>query len=201
MHNNVRKRNVPAPAPAQQKNNNPNLLFYSKRCNTCVNLLSIMQNDKLLDYFRLICVDNTQIPPNIKIVPTLIVSNIAKPLVAKEIFDWINQIKYINKQKETDSQRPTDDQPAGFQLSEMSSISDFYAHTDIDEPMRQSYLSCENFNKAEPIITFPEHNAKFNRNMHKSKTDELINNRHEQESVLNKIIRENQERILREAHK
>lgn len=226
MYNNVRKRNVPQQhsvqsqqniprqqltqsqqnipqhqsVQSQQNNHSENIIFYSKKCQTCINLLTNMRVENLLDYFSLVCVDNEPFPKNIKIVPTMIVASIAKPLIAKEIFDWIDQIKYINKQKEMDSKKSNENDLLGFHSFEMSSISDSYAHTDIDEPMTQSYLPCDKFHKADAIITFPEHNAKLNKNLLKLKTDELINNRTEEVNIFSKMLKDKNDKLLREVY-
>lgn len=191
MNNNYQKINGSQIVKQHEKNN---LLFYSRKCNTCVNLLNIMKNENLINYFELICVDNTIIPKDITIVPTMIVTSIAKPLVAKDIFDWINQIKYINKKKQDENGSTG---PFGYNSQEMSSLSDFYAYTDLDKPMEQSYISCDG--KIDAIPTIPETNIKINKNAHKYQADELIMLRKEQENELKKIIKENQEMIKKQS--
>lgn len=79
-------------------NDTPNMLFYSRNCKTCNDLFTVLKNENMLSYLKLVCVDNIldKIPSNITVVPTLMLTNINKPLVCKEIFEWINAVKSFN---------------------------------------------------------------------------------------------------------
>ena len=78
-----------------------NVLFYSSNCNTCKNLLLLLKNEELIHTFKLVCVDDKldKIPVQIDRVPTMIITNISKPLVAQETFKWIEQIKFIKQEQ------------------------------------------------------------------------------------------------------
>ena len=82
-------------------NSGINIIFYSKICNVCAQLLKILHNENMLGIFKLICVDDKidTLPKSIKVVPTMIVSSINKPLEGKEIFEWINSRKFVKSQK------------------------------------------------------------------------------------------------------
>ena len=37
---------------------NQNILFYSNNCNTCKSLIKLLENEKLLQHFCTVCVDD-----------------------------------------------------------------------------------------------------------------------------------------------
>lgn len=77
------------------------MLFYSRNCNMCRNLFLLLKSENMLGLFKLICVDGilNKIPPSITKVPTLIMSNMTKPLIAEEIFVWIQATKTFKNKK------------------------------------------------------------------------------------------------------
>src|SRR5690606_31326418 len=79
---------------------NPNILFYSQKCPYSQELIKLLNNENLLNMFQLFCVDNNinKIPQQIKVVPTLIVSNIPKPLPSNEAFEWVKKMRFIRNQ-------------------------------------------------------------------------------------------------------
>ena len=74
--------------------NKPNIVFYSKNCNASKNLLMIMKNINILNNFILYCIEDKKVPNGIKIVPTLLVSSINKPLEGVNAFKWVENIKF-----------------------------------------------------------------------------------------------------------
>jgi hypothetical protein len=143
-----------------------NLLFWSRKCEMCVNLLKILQAENLINNFKLICVDDNldKIPKNITRVPTMIVSGIPELLVAKQIFDWIQKVKFIRNQninKQIIQQNLTqinnnnNNGPVGFKSAEMGSISDSFAYKDIDKALPQNYFGIGEEDK-NVIFTAPE---------------------------------------------
>ena len=140
-------------------NANCNILFYSQQCQYCYQLLNLMKAENLLCYFEMFCIDNkpmSQIPPNIKTVPTMIVKNINKPLVAQETFDYINSLKQIKNQKMMElKQQMKSRDPHGYSHSEMSVLSDPFAYHDNDNAMKQNYFGI-NEDKKNAIFTAPE---------------------------------------------
>lgn len=75
------------------------ILFYSRNCRACQQLINMMSSENMLPYFELFCIDNNNvIPPQITTVPTMIIYNIKKMLVAEETFKWLQQFKYIRQQ-------------------------------------------------------------------------------------------------------
>ena len=74
-----------------------NVIFYSKKCKDCNNLLTLLQNEGMLGNFVLFCVDGRlrEVPTHVTVVPTMIISSVNKPLIGKETFEWINKMKFF----------------------------------------------------------------------------------------------------------
>jgi hypothetical protein len=128
--------------------NNINVLLYSRQCPSCKNLLTILQNEKLLQYFKLECVDDTldKYPRNL-IVPTMLVVNVNRPLMGQETFEWVNQMKFIKQQNIAEMNKKIIQQntnirkgPIGYDSDIMGGISDKFAFTKIDEPLPHTYF-------------------------------------------------------------
>lgn len=151
-----------------------NILFYSHKCDTSKNLLLLLKNENLLGYFKLICVDDKldKLPPQITIVPTMIVANINKPLVVQEAFEWVKQIKFLRQQQVMDINKKIIQQndilvnnkkgPIGYDNEIMAGISDKFAFTKIDNPLPHSYFNLGEEDK-NAIFTAPEQN-RINKN-------------------------------------
>ena len=68
------------------------ILIFSKKCQSCANLIVILRNMNLLLNFEMVCLEdliaqNRQLPPNIKTVPALIMPEINSVLQGKETFE------------------------------------------------------------------------------------------------------------------
>lgn len=78
---------------------NINIFFYSSNCKYCYNLMKILKNINLLKNFKLIKTDNNKnLPPQIKVVPTLIIAGYSKLLECEDAFKWVNNINNIKKE-------------------------------------------------------------------------------------------------------
>jgi hypothetical protein len=153
-------------------NNGINLVFYSRTCTTCQNLLKILQTENLLHYFRLYCIDDKldKLPINIEIVPTIIVANIGRPLVAKEAFEWVQYAKFTNTQTNSPIKNTTNRSSyLAWNKNEMDGISDGYAYKDVDSGFVHSYQGTKDDNNI--IFTAPETGK-----MNKNDQDKLIKN-------------------------
>ena len=74
-----------------------NILFYSNYCDYCQKLIDLINSKKIINAFKLICIDNNfDIPKNIKQVPTLLIEEIGRPLEGKYVFEWILNKDYFN---------------------------------------------------------------------------------------------------------
>jgi hypothetical protein len=85
--------------------NNPNLLFYSKKCKTCELFINTCHNNGVLKYLKLVCIDDNvgaYSAKGLKIVPTLIVQGNNTPIEGKNVFSWLenllNTIKINNNE-------------------------------------------------------------------------------------------------------
>jgi hypothetical protein len=73
------------------------ILFYSDECKFSLKLLEYIKNNNLIDFFKLVNIDLLDIiPENIKIVPTIIDSNIEAPLDGKKAFEYVVNHKFFN---------------------------------------------------------------------------------------------------------
>ena len=73
------------------------ILFFSKTCNFCLKLLEYINKNNLEEYFKNICIDDTNnIPKNIHLVPTIIDTDIQAPLEGKKAFEYVINQKYFN---------------------------------------------------------------------------------------------------------
>jgi hypothetical protein len=183
----------------QNQQNIVNLFFYSMKCPTCLNLIQILKNENILNYFKPICVDGNldKIPKNITRVPTLIVSNIPKPLVAEEAFKWVQNIKFLRSQKLQEQNKFISNQkpngPNPFLNNEMSGISDTFAYTNIDAPQPKSFFGYGDEDK-HIIFTAPEQH-KINMNEQRQKINEETKKRQNQEKEINKLMEETRNKI------
>jgi hypothetical protein len=73
------------------------ILFYSDECKFSSKLLEYINNNNLIDFFKLVNIDLLDtIPENINIVPTIIDSNIEAPLEGKKAFEYVINHKFFN---------------------------------------------------------------------------------------------------------
>jgi hypothetical protein len=73
------------------------VIFYSKKCEYSTKMLSFLEKYNLTNNFKLIDIDNnSNIPKEITVVPTIIDSEINKPLESKEAFEYLLNLKYFN---------------------------------------------------------------------------------------------------------
>lgn len=172
-----------------------NILFYSRECNACRNLLKILKNENLLSYFKLFCVDDRldEVPKQITIVPTMIVSNINKPLVAQEAFEWVQKIKFIRQQQQQQFSIKNDQinqEPIGYIPLEMDGISDQFAYSKIDRPLVHNYFQIGD-EKKHVIYTAPEQ-YKISKDEQLNRIKDIEKKRAQQEMEYSKIMKEQQ---------
>ena len=137
---------------------NINLLFYSRKCQTSVALIQLMNNEKLLQFFKLICVDQNlyRLPKELKVVPTLVIHEKDGPKFyeVQNAFKWVEGVKFLRQQHVNElgkrnsymnmvkSQITQSESNGihGFNNQEMTGISDTYAFPDIDTDQAHSYF-------------------------------------------------------------
>lgn len=171
--------------------NSKNTLFYSKKCKTCQILINILKNENLIHHFNPFCVDGkiNQIPPQITVVPTMIVKDINKILVGEETFKWVDRVKFLKKNKKivSDNESTSDnlDGPKPFsELEHGNNISDSYAYKSkkIDIAMPHSYFEVGTENQNE-IYTAPwdKNASKIDKNKQIEHIEKIVKLREKQD--------------------
>ena len=71
------------------------VLFYSDNCQFCKEILKKLDESKLKDEIKIVCIDNTEFP-QVKIVPTIIDSNYKEILEGKKAFDYLKNKDFFD---------------------------------------------------------------------------------------------------------
>jgi hypothetical protein len=166
-----------------------NLLFYSQKCKDSQDLINLLDHEKLLNKFKMICVDNNrQIPAQIQRTPTLIVNGIPKPLVANEAFKWVETMKSFRQiQQQTlahqnqqilkqNMQRLTQQRkgPSEFDQKGMNSgLSDTFADVEKDTCLPHTYVPVGSTGQL--IFTAPEEKKPEDKSVEQKKRIEEMN--------------------------
>ena len=171
-----------------------------------MDLLNMMNKYGILRHFILKCVDDMEVlPKGLERVPTLIVSDIDKPLIAKDAVLWFNKMRSIFATQQSDSQnkhimynimKNNQEQlqgPKGYTETEYNGISDAFAYTDVDMAQPKSF--CTPDNDTDIIYTPPEDSkvslADQNR-LYKTLNDE----RRQEESAYSELMKKKQIDII-----
>lgn len=139
---------VPHQQLQPQQQLGPNLLFYGENCPASKQLMDTMRNVQLLQYFKLICVNEhlASLPETIKEVPTLVIPSMHKILGTKESFMWVHNVIAQRRQMMMEQQANTskniqqyvikqslshlaNGSPLAFVPTEMAGFSDNFAYT------------------------------------------------------------------------
>lgn len=171
-----------------------NILFFSNNCEGSKQLLSMLQSEKMVRYFHLVCTDNNpKIPPQIKVTPTIIIRGVPTPYVAGDAFAWFARVKQwkmnMMMQKMNTAQQQylqsinnnlvtTDPNLLGFSETEMNGMSDIFSFfsknmaQECQDAFPQSFFTCNNLGN-ENIFTPPLEDGSYKINLHgKYKIDE-----------------------------
>lgn len=175
-------------------------LFYSKNCKYCLNLMTLMSNDKMLHMFDAKCVDDmtdvqlTQI--GLQGVPTLVIVNNKtgfKQIFEKnEAFNWLQSIRLnrrqnIIKQTEnsskliqvTELKKNIKDGLFDYRQNELEGISDSYAYwkddlaQDVDAPQPKTFLPYK-ADEQYTIMTIPEDQQMKNNKLKSDEQSQLV---------------------------
>lgn len=156
-----------------------NIFFFSSNCKYCYSLMKMLKNIDLLKNFRLINTDNNDnIPPQIKVVPTLIIAGYSKILECDDAFNWVSNINSIkNGRGEIKTEIEYID----------NNFSDLFSFIDNNnEPQTHNFMNPrENINY---ILTAPELD-KIDRDKQIKIVNDKINNRKEQDEYFNKEMK------------
>jgi hypothetical protein len=143
--------------------NNPNLLFYSKKCKTCELFINTCHNNGVLKYLKLVCIDDNisvYSTKGLKIVPTLIVQGNNTPIEGKNVFSWLEKllltIKMNNEPVKIKNNEPVkikNNEPVKIKNNEPIKIN--------NQPLATNIVKR---NKEEPVI-IKNNNIKINKNI------------------------------------
>lgn len=177
-------------------NVNVNMVFYSKNCKTCYKFLSLIDEHKLLQYFKLICIDGKYdaLPPQIKAVPTILVRNINKPLGPEEAFNYIkNLVEYKKTRQQKSNENNIMDDYVDLELTKFS---DVYTFLDHDNASKQVFFGYKEEEK-HAIHTAPLEN-KLNKKDQDKRIKDMEAERYDQEKKF-KIDMRQEQRIRMDA--
>lgn len=179
-----------------------NIIFYSTQCQFCHDLIRSMKNEGILQYFRMICVDNNiqNIPANITQVPAIITTDTNRVYLANEAFKWLQGVKYMRQQKINESNKKLIEYniqknaqsggPHSFISTEMNGISDNFAYTDIDMAQPKNF---QEYGKDDrDIILTPPIDTKINTSQQSKKLKEAELSREQQNKVFSENMKQGQ---------
>ena len=93
----------------QNSSNKKPLLFFSKRCPHCAEVMKKIGNDA--SDFEFMCIDGaTRLPPYLKEVPTLIAPTHPNPLTGEAVFMWIDSFIRANSRTRSSQQMSSGNQ-------------------------------------------------------------------------------------------
>jgi hypothetical protein len=175
---------------------NKHILFFSDNCFHCTNLINLIHTSKTFDNYKFISVDNPsiKIPEIIEKVPTLIVKGMNKPLIGKEVFNWIQSQQFINLSTNniTTTKNPnfkleTTNGRAQSNLCEgRSSDINYISLTDNEDELNKKLV---NFNKLNELFITEDINKvikdhKINQELQSKKLSQLLGDRTNQIDVI-----------------
>ncbi len=72
------------------------IIFYSDKCKFCKKLFDYLEKNNIIESFKLVNIDNNNVPENIKIVPTIFDDQLNQIMEGKESFLYLLNLKYFN---------------------------------------------------------------------------------------------------------
>lgn len=169
-----------------------NVFFYSNKDNLCRELLTLMNNYKLLPYFKLICVDGQldKMPEKLNTVPTIIATNMKNPLEGDKAVEWIKSTIFLRqKRMNMHINNNTETGPKGHSDEEMQGFSDNFAYKDIDFSQPKSFVGAKD--DSSMILTVPNM-KKINESEQKILLNQELRKRKQQNDNFKKDAKERQ---------
>lgn len=187
-----------------------NALFYGRNCQASLALIKLLTEDKLIGNIKLFCVEDwlksgKPLPPHITQVPTLILSNLPKPLVAKAAIGYVYQRRQMLQQQsnelletrqrliqQNNIMKSITQHPLPYIPTEMSGFSDNFAYTNEQikfSPPRTFFGYGDEEKHA--IYTAPE-GKELNSIEHRDKTNQILSKRTEQDKENESVIKQSQ---------
>jgi len=72
------------------------IVFYSEQCEYSKKLIAYLDKHNIKNLFNLINIDNTQVPDEIDVVPSIIDTELNQPMKGKKAFEYLLNLKYFN---------------------------------------------------------------------------------------------------------
>lgn len=191
-----------------------NILFYLTNCQYCQNFIRCLKNDGLINYFKMVCVDNLkEVPAGITKVPAVITADTNKIYLANDAFKWLQGVKYLRQQMNEMNEKNKKiiqfnmyknmqaqvGGPNSFIQSEMMGISDNYAYTDqdinkdIDMAQPKNFQQCgKNLTSTDIILTPPQEKNKLSSDLQTQKLKKIEMAREQQNKQFSETMMQGQ---------
>lgn len=147
-------------------------IYYSNQCQHSRELVTLINKNNAKKQFQYVCVDNnSNIPPNVQSVPTLLVQDNQqnKLMVGEEIFKYIESLFNNNQSIDNNSNQSTGGgDPEAWHINEMgSSYSDMYSFIDdTSSAINHSFSFLDGNNNTPEVSNNNNNNNNFaNQNM------------------------------------
>lgn len=115
---------------------NQYILYYSKYCINCKEFLNILVKDtELYQSFQKVDVQKNKRPMFLKVVPTIVVPNVPRPLEGSDVFRWLDRQSQKKNTEEKKSIVP-------YLPTEMGGVEGGYSYLGVDDrsqPMEQNF--------------------------------------------------------------
>lgn len=183
-----------------------NILFYSKRCPACLNLLESLKVNNFLPFFKLFCIDDNMdnLPKDIKKVPTMIIAGSPRPYEGADTFKWVQSAKFFRQQQYVENTKRIIRQnairasmntmggPLGYVKGEMGGMSDEYAFKDKDVAPAHTFYKCDQKDTSFIITPPDDKNKKINENEFKAVVKDQENVREQQDDKIKTMMETDQ---------
>ena len=159
-------------------------LFFSNQCEASMRFITLLQDEKILNYFDMINIRDIRIP-NV-VTPTIILKNV-QTYVGKDAFIWLEKIKEgkrISKLKDQENKMSkyfggaTDSGLLNYNREELSNSSDTFAYCNNDDnvPLPGRYVNATMVGNDSIIISGLQNmkNMKIDRNKITDKTQKEL---------------------------
>lgn len=173
--------------------NKINVLFYSIKCDKSKNLMTLLEREGMIKYFKLICVNGIEhkLPNYITETPALCLINFPKPIFGDATFKWLETIKQT---KQKVNYNVIESGPIGFIIEEMSGLSDNFAYQNIESAQPKSFFSLE-YKNNDFIFTAPEQEKIKEKEQKKSISDYTKLRKEQEQEFLEKNKYDHEEKL------
>jgi arsenate reductase-like glutaredoxin family protein len=72
------------------------VVFYSEQCEYSKKLLAYLEKNNIKNLFKLVNIDNTDVPDDIDVVPSIVDTELNQPMKGKKAFEYLLNLKYFN---------------------------------------------------------------------------------------------------------